>query len=418
MKYTVEGFSQEKLVQYGLKHDDALILRWFLDFGSCGKMKRIVQENENHEKNVYYWINYQAIIEELPCLDITSTKSIQLKFKKYVELGLLDKIVVSGGSNGMQSFYAIKEKMLELEYSSVPSSAKLKASEEKIIDNYVKKTSKKENKEVCPNCGIQNPSTEDCKVCQDSKIESLSDLNINKEHDSGVEKNFHSRNDVNPEWKKISSPEAGVEKNFQSGVEKNFQSVYINSSIKNSSTTLSNPSTNDSERAEILKNAVKEFFDGSLALFSDDLIPKLITLTESLEDNMLKAYVKYTYLLVKAQQPKKPQGMFYKFVLQNNTLDAFVSSIKDKNDSTTWICPVCSTKNSYYQNCKTCDVEFEFRNDLTHIKLNKQVFELPLYKRNEFKTDLQKIRDSLSFTDIYNYQKQKLAVYEKYGIKE
>lgn len=37
MKYNIEGFNQEKLVEMGLNSDDAIILRWFVDFYSTQK---------------------------------------------------------------------------------------------------------------------------------------------------------------------------------------------------------------------------------------------------------------------------------------------------------------------------------------------------------------------------------------------
>ena len=110
MKNSIEGFSQAMLVQYKLKADDALILRWFLDFAACGKMKRLIAKDSSDNKTVYYWVNYQAVIEQFPCLDIKSTKSIQIKFNRYAELGILEKTVVSGGSKGLQSYFAITDK--------------------------------------------------------------------------------------------------------------------------------------------------------------------------------------------------------------------------------------------------------------------------------------------------------------------
>lgn len=373
MKYTIEGFLQEKLLELDLNDADAHILRWFLDFAACGKMKRFISENENHEKNVYYWINYQAVLEELPILRITSTKSIQRAFNKYVELGLLSKIVRSGGSKGYQSFYAINEKALELEYSTVPAAFKITANEKKI----------KSEVEVSEEESISY-SGQECPV-------------------------------ENTHWTEMSSANITVDKNVQSGLDKNVQSLYINSSIKNSSTTLSYPSET---RAEILKKSVMDFFDGSLALFSDDLIPKLDQLTSKLEENKLSPYVKYTWLLVKAQKPKKIHGMFYKIILQKNTLDSFVTSLSGeaaKVKYTNWICPVCGNANNIVDDCSVCETQYSLRNDQKHIYIQKQLFNLPKDKLNKLKNELFETLASASYKD---YRLISHNVYQKYGIKE
>lgn len=440
MKYTIEGFSQEKLLEYKLNVIDALILRWFLDFAACGKMKRLVQENEEHVKNVYYWVDYQAILDEFPAMDISNTKSIQNRFNKYVEIGLLDKIVHSGGSNGLQSFFAITEKCLELEYSTIPAAKKIKEKEEKIKNNSEKNSSKicenincKNNNEKKCNLGFSN-GNDDCfkyspkneylfkKTNNENNSENKTTIQNSSDNLSeciekdtsesihGVESKFQSA----AEWNLNSSPEAGQESKFQSGVESKFQSVYINSSTKNSSTTLSNPSS--TERAEILTKAVKEHFEGSLALFSDDLIPKLVSLTSEIELKNLPHYIKYVFLLVKSQKPNKPQGMFYKFVLQKNTLDAFVTSLSGSGKAyRTWTCPICHNKNSIVEDCPVCDCEYHLRNDEKHLFIKKQLFELSEGRRKMFKEEVSQLASSGNYE---NYRKNVHLIYKKYGIKE
>lgn len=396
MKYTIEGFSQEKLHELKLNAADALILRWFLDFAACGRMKRLVQENENHEKNVYYWVNYQAIIEELPILEISNTKSIANRFNKYVELGLLEKIVHSGGANGLQTFYAITETCLGIEYSTVPAANQIKHQESEI-------KSKKSDKNV--KAEKNNPTEKELENTQNDTVNPVI---------HGLESNFQSAT----EWNQTSSPEVGVESNFQSGVESNFQSVYINSSTINSSTTLSYPSEPDnSERELILKNAVKDFFDGSLAMFSDDLIPKLLKLTEELELSKLQPYVKYTWLLIKTQKPVKPHGMFYKFILQKNTLDSFVTSLTGNipKSYAQWTCPICSSKNSITDDCPVCDVQYSLRNDSKHLFIKRQLFELPEGRRRLFKEELTEI---INNGDFKSYNSKLHALYQKFEIKE
>ena len=84
MRYTIEGFSQAKLIDLKLDGLDAIILRWFVDFQSTGKMA-IIPNNGNN----YYWVNYKAVIKDMPILGIKSAPVLYRRFKKYKESGLM-----------------------------------------------------------------------------------------------------------------------------------------------------------------------------------------------------------------------------------------------------------------------------------------------------------------------------------------
>lgn len=112
MKYTIEGFAQDQLIELQLDVSDALILRWFIDFAGTGNMKRLI-----HDHQIYYYVKYSGIISDLPVLGITSTKGIGKRFDRYVEKGLLLKTVKRQG-NGTILFFAPTRKLLELQYNS------------------------------------------------------------------------------------------------------------------------------------------------------------------------------------------------------------------------------------------------------------------------------------------------------------
>lgn len=112
MKYTVEGFLQEKLVALGLDMADALILRWFVDFAGTGNMSQLVY---NHR--IYYFVKYAGIIRDLPVLGISSTKGIGKRFEKYIEKGLLVKTVRRQGA-GTLLYFSPTRHLLELQYHS------------------------------------------------------------------------------------------------------------------------------------------------------------------------------------------------------------------------------------------------------------------------------------------------------------
>lgn len=90
MKYTVEGFSQIKLIELKLDVIDALILRWYVDF--LPKMTTITHEGKN-----YQWVKYQAVINDLPCIGISNREVISRRFNKFVEAGIMEKYVNKEG---------------------------------------------------------------------------------------------------------------------------------------------------------------------------------------------------------------------------------------------------------------------------------------------------------------------------------
>ena len=93
MKYTIEGFDQQQLVDWNLDLVDTLMLRWFIDFYHSGKMAKI-----EHEGEIYLWVNYQSCIDNLPIMRITNKQVIARHFKKLVTCGLMkDYLSTKGG---------------------------------------------------------------------------------------------------------------------------------------------------------------------------------------------------------------------------------------------------------------------------------------------------------------------------------
>ena len=113
MKYTICGFSQSKLVEYGLDCNDALILRWLIDFAATGKMRKLLDN-----KIIYYQVIYESIIKEFPVMGLNNTKSISHKFDKYVNCGLLIKKRGGINAGGSKTLFAITEKLADLCYEN------------------------------------------------------------------------------------------------------------------------------------------------------------------------------------------------------------------------------------------------------------------------------------------------------------
>lgn len=99
MKYTIEGFSQEKLVEFGMDVNDAIILRWFIDFKDSGKMATEIVNNDK-----YYWINYEELLKDLPIMNIKKD-TLYRRLKKMESVQILKHFTKKQG--GTYSMYTL-----------------------------------------------------------------------------------------------------------------------------------------------------------------------------------------------------------------------------------------------------------------------------------------------------------------------
>lgn len=106
MKYTIEGFSQEKLIEFGMDVNDAIILRWFVDFKDTGKMASEIVSDDK-----YYWINYEELLKDLPIMNIKKD-TLYRRLKKMESVGILKHFTKKQG--GTYSMYAISSSYCKL----------------------------------------------------------------------------------------------------------------------------------------------------------------------------------------------------------------------------------------------------------------------------------------------------------------
>lgn len=106
MKYTIMGFSQQKLQEFNMDLTDALILRWFIDFKDTNKMYSEIVNNEK-----FYWIKYESLLSDIPIINI---KKVPLgrRLKKLSESEILKRYIKKKG--GTYTLYAIGIKYTEL----------------------------------------------------------------------------------------------------------------------------------------------------------------------------------------------------------------------------------------------------------------------------------------------------------------
>jgi len=105
MKYTIFGFQQKVMNDLGLDLNDAAILRWFVDFYNTGKMALVKNEDKD-----YFWVKYDAVLEDLPMLSCKSKDRIAERFKKLVNAGILEFYLKKKG--GTYTCYRIVGEML------------------------------------------------------------------------------------------------------------------------------------------------------------------------------------------------------------------------------------------------------------------------------------------------------------------
>lgn len=123
MKYSITGFSQEKVIAiaktvkdkqgrektYRLDATDLLILQEMADFMNRKKIiKHIIDDEE------YFSIRYDAILEDLPILDMQK-RALRDRVEKICLLGILERRVIKD-STGSWAVFRLTEKYEELIY--------------------------------------------------------------------------------------------------------------------------------------------------------------------------------------------------------------------------------------------------------------------------------------------------------------
>lgn len=159
MKFTVLGFSQTRLVQLGLDLNDALILRWFVDFYATNRMIKV-----QHEGKEYVQVRYKAILEDIPIIGIKSKDVLRRRWNKMVDAGLIESYTHKAG--GTFSFYRLVEDI----YESLITSDSNKGGTTQKSEGYDSKvgggtTQKSEQN----NPSTSNPSTKSNTPCKSPK---------------------------------------------------------------------------------------------------------------------------------------------------------------------------------------------------------------------------------------------------------
>jgi len=107
MSYTIHGFQQAVLVEYGCDTIDAFFLRWFADFVHTGKMQYIEEKGER-----FYWVNHDYFIRENPIVKITTPAVMGRRLRRLCKA----KVLYSCSRKfheGTKNFYRVNPKVYE-----------------------------------------------------------------------------------------------------------------------------------------------------------------------------------------------------------------------------------------------------------------------------------------------------------------
>lgn len=116
MKLEIMGFSQQGLMDLGLGIEDAMLLRWFVDFQGSSRMKPIADPETG---KTYHWVNFRKVVEDLPVIT-KSDRWISERFNKLVTCGLLEKYSTTSAIGRVSAFrIAENEDYLSLIFMSV-----------------------------------------------------------------------------------------------------------------------------------------------------------------------------------------------------------------------------------------------------------------------------------------------------------
>ncbi|WP_291942100.1 hypothetical protein [Cetobacterium sp.] len=114
IKYTIGAVQQSKALEYDLDLKDAFILTYLKELTSKKLIQKVI------DNNTYFWIDYDALIDYMPLLGISTSKVLGRRFAKYEELGFIKRHLhksyskAKGQFSGSWTFIMFEEKFNEL----------------------------------------------------------------------------------------------------------------------------------------------------------------------------------------------------------------------------------------------------------------------------------------------------------------
>lgn len=405
MKYSIEGFSQRKLLEYKLDILDAFLLRWFADFIASGSMKQTIKNGR-----IYYWIHYPTVIKELPAMGINNTKSIALRFEKYIGCGILDKEIIRT-QKGANVYYAIVDSVFRSllytpenphrnenssAHSNQNSCAKKIAPDLSLFTENIPENSEKyaEFEENPQNTGDFLPKT-------DTEKADFSPKSSHRNENSSAHGNQNScahRNENSGALNDSTTKDSSINDTATSGQEE----------IKAAAIILQ------------LKNEFRKYLNPEL--FSTDFWPVFTQTIRCISKNEWADYIAFLFEYTTVKNPKSPVNYIYRIAAKPFMIAAFFEHKKIQEKQSVLlpkkqVCRICDTTFNGVE-CPTCGFCTHDNLDEKKIRLAKQIHNLSDIKRQELDRELDDCFRTYGFKRFTEYQEQEKVIYQKYGIQK
>lgn len=197
MKYTINGYSQEKLLKNNLDLSDSLILRVLADIYSSNS-KKIEYKIMNNDK--YMWISYGYLFEQIPV--IGSERTLVRKIDKLIEKGILKKELVTSkrGIKGRFLYVSFGEKYFELTEYSNNTKEEIKAKETEERKDETENTKCQNDTDQMTKCHEPNDKLTSYQMTKcHNKDSSIDNTSIN----NNILNNIHVKNEFSQSCDKI-----------------------------------------------------------------------------------------------------------------------------------------------------------------------------------------------------------------------
>lgn len=114
MKYSILGFNQAKIIEYGVDLTDLLLLNYIVYAQANVKMKHIL----DNDSQPCVWLQHNHILNDLPILNITEG-TLKNRLSKLKKFGLIDSVVVANEqTKGTRTYYKTTSLLNDLIYDS------------------------------------------------------------------------------------------------------------------------------------------------------------------------------------------------------------------------------------------------------------------------------------------------------------
>ena len=357
MRFSIMDFSQAAILKFNLSHpeqkldtEDLLLLSWIKIFIANTESYR---ENQNKNKgmwtfddeegNRFYNIRYDAILNDLPILAYSSQKSIQRRFDKYVESGLLVKRIINKGrTKGNFTYFNRTSLLISLEYDKTNFEQKINPLESDDKDKEFKN-----NEEVTQDKTVQSKSVSQDKIVQSLIYNSNTNLNSNTTSSNSNQNNSLSQNQNT-----------------------NTEVLILSKS---------------SEEAAYLNTIIKLF--GYNPGFNPNPYPVLVNAFNAMQVPLDKipSYLEYIFESLKktCKNLDKFQSYFYMSFTKEYHISSFyhkqkvLENKKQEQLQNIITCPICGQvhdKTDY--KCPSCDFFGEFLSDNYEVNKAKAIYEL------------------------------------------